>query len=289
MLATPGRREHIPSGLTAPFPARPSTIVQLGDSVTGKELQPPGEGQEPTDQFAFAPDGKTVVTVSAARTAVLWDVATGRELRRAERPGYTCFTAFLPGGKVLVDFENSRITLRDAVDDAKLRESGPTPVQLSGQHLIASPDGGTVMTLTDGSRTFDLWDTATARHQGFPGPVTAAAPFEATRIVSADGHTFAVYGVGAESKLLLWDADTGEQIGQLDAFVGIPQSLALSTGGRLLLERPFNRRVAHVWDLAKRQLLWDLDVDQDRLAAMALSPGGSIVAAGGYNNGVVRR
>ena len=58
----------------------------------------------PTEFYsvAFAPDGQSLATGSKDNTARLWDVATGRELRRFEGHGAVVISvAFAPDGRCL--------------------------------------------------------------------------------------------------------------------------------------------------------------------------------------------
>jgi RNA polymerase sigma factor (sigma-70 family) len=347
-------RVFSPDGKTLAYTSQAGATVRLFDVASGEELRTLGAGLAVTDRIAFAPDGKTIVTLSLPTTgavyspdgngivapargaaAVFWDVATGREMRRANRAGNLQCPAYFPGGKVLADVEDGRLTFRDAASDAKLGESDLTPAQ----RLVVSPDGKTVATLRDESQTFDLWDAPTARPRSFPGqsiavgslafsndgqvlvsargrrpwgfanefgpsdrlrrwnPLTGrevetAADLYSFDAVSADGRTcvgFRQDPNAGRSALCVWEAATGKELGRLDDVPDSPQTLALSADGKVLLERPFNRRIARLWDVRGQKLLCDLDVDQDLLAPVVLSPGGSVIAAGGYRDGVVRR
>ena len=67
---------------------RPALLIQSGHT-------------QPVSALALSPDGKTVATVSADRTARLWDAATGRELRVLRLDSTPLNVAFSNDGKLL--------------------------------------------------------------------------------------------------------------------------------------------------------------------------------------------
>src|SRR5262249_19093998 len=60
-----------------------------------------------THDVSFAPDGKLVATCSQRPDVVLWDAATGREVRRFRgHPSVMC-TTFFPNGRTLAAASNN--------------------------------------------------------------------------------------------------------------------------------------------------------------------------------------
>src|SRR5258706_101718 len=58
-----------------------ATPVVLGEVVTGRQVRSFGRGQWP-ECIAFSADGKTLAAGAGDRAVRLWDVATGKEIRR---------------------------------------------------------------------------------------------------------------------------------------------------------------------------------------------------------------
>src|SRR6516165_6586307 len=83
-------------------------MARLWDAASGRPLghhlphQDPVWAMEWVYAVAFSPNGKTILTGSADRTARLWDVATGRPLGPPlEHQSPVCAVAFSPDGKTI--------------------------------------------------------------------------------------------------------------------------------------------------------------------------------------------
>jgi WD40 repeat protein len=107
---------------------------------------------------AFAPDGKTVLTGSADKTARLWDVATGREIRVVSgHSDRVTAVAFAPDGKtVLTGSADKTARLWNAADGQEVRRYVGHADALSA--VAFSRDGRYVLTgSTD--KTARIWLT----------------------------------------------------------------------------------------------------------------------------------
>lgn len=152
-----------PDGRTLASAGRGQTVVRLWDIVAGRE-RAILRGLREAPKIAFAPDGKTLATVSwdyGGRSQLqLWDVSTGKEQKRCALEGVTLiFLAFTPDGRRLVTSDlHGHPEIRDAVSGKvqvtmRTRRGKDTEVALS-------PDGRTLATGgKDGA--VKLWNTAT--------------------------------------------------------------------------------------------------------------------------------
>jgi RNA polymerase sigma factor (sigma-70 family) len=237
LLASVGYRETSPGpGITSWLP---DSRVRVWDASTGKELRQLVVGAGQTGHgaaagsgvvaVAFAPDGKTLVTVGMDYVLRVWDVTAGKELRAF--PG--CSTnsgalALAPDGKWAA-FANGGTTVR-VVDLATGKDRVPLPGHAGGVWAAAvTPDGRRIVT-AGGDASVSVWEAATGRElrrlRGHEGYVAGLA-------LAPDGRS--LYTLGSDRRLRAWDLTDGS--GRLlsgDRGVRGLVLLALSANGKLL-------------------------------------------------------
>jgi RNA polymerase sigma factor (sigma-70 family) len=135
---------------------------RLWDASTGKLLHELGSelGSHYLDvtSLAFSPDGKVVASAGTSDMIYLWDVMTGKQLRRLW--GYAEAVAFSPDGATLASGgSDSSIRLWE-VATGKEREPAATGHRGGVRAVAVSADGRLVAT-GGGDRVVRLWDPAT--------------------------------------------------------------------------------------------------------------------------------
>ena len=208
----------------------------------------------PVVSLAISPDGRVAALGSADNSAGLWDLQTGNLLRALS--GHT-----------------------DVVDSVAISPDG---------RLAATATGGSFDLLKDADLTVKLWDVATGRllHdlRGHTAAVTALA-------FDPNGRYLA--SAGRDKMACLWDTSDGRLRHALGGHADEVISVAFSPDGRRLAAGvgfremvgeapdPGPAAVARVWDVATGALAYDVIDRRGRMAALAFSPDGTLLATAG--------
>ncbi|HYE14965.1 MAG TPA: hypothetical protein VD968_11035, partial [Pyrinomonadaceae bacterium] len=280
-----------------PAAPEPRLVVQLGHSSFDSGFA------------AFSADGRLVATGSGAdQTAVIWDVASGREVRRLEGNAppddgadYSWMSgAFSPDGRLFAvglgpylrvwDIESAKVLGRLSSDEflfAPLDEARP-PVAFS-------PDGRRLVTHTPRSRI--TWDVATGRvlsRTDFArlGPGGRRTELEGPRadelaksLLSPDGRLRVAVKGGA---IVVTDKASGAVVGRVsvggseagDTLYG--WALALSPDNRTLVTVGTNyvgAPEATLWDVATGRALRQLEGRAEDRSHFVFTPEGGILNA----------
>jgi WD40 repeat protein len=223
-----------PVALTPPEePAAPARVQPIWRLPEHKWIVAQDLCNQTFHSVAISPDGRFVLAGSNGHTLSLWDIASGRQVRRfAGHTDYVSSIAFSPDG---------RFALSGAGDDDKTMRlwdvsSGQEVRRFTGHEravgsVAFSPDGRFALSGSwDG--TVRLWDIASGkqirRFSGRANTVRSVA-------FSPDGR-FALSGHegGLDNTLRLWDVTSGKQIRHF-AEKGSVKDAALSPDGQLAL------------------------------------------------------
>ncbi len=175
---------------------------------------------------ALSPDGTKAITDGADRM-ILWDVPSGRELRRLDIGNsirFLSFAAFAPDGRRVLICSNKEISLWDLATAAKICEF---KVEAAIAAAAFSPDSALLL-LADGSSAI-LYDVESGRAlQRFERPGLRIK----TVAISPDGLRMLT---GDDEAAVEWSIGSGEQTAQLQARSAIALAEYTHAGDCVLL------------------------------------------------------
>jgi eukaryotic-like serine/threonine-protein kinase len=223
----------------------------------------------------FSPDGQTILTVSADRSARLWYAATGRPRSKPlVHEGRVRFGAFSPNGQTVVTASFDRkAQLWDVATGQPLHAplSHDRPVSLA----TFSADGSTILTLDE--LALRLWDVGTGQPR--VGPVEHGLKLN-TMCVSPDARTLLLSG--HDKTVQLWDAlalrRRGAPLPHPEVLWG-RQGAAFSNDGKTLATASVDGKV-RLWDVATGRSLGRPLEQKGAVLSVAFSPDGNALVAG---------
>ncbi len=252
----------------------------LWHAETGEVLARLKGHTSPVQHVAFSTDGSRLGSTDQEGTLILWDGASGRQLRRL--PGFgSGGLALGPGGRFLAIYghlaDPTGIEIWNLDRDARV--AGPVyGHEATIESIGFSPDGSRLVTASD-DRTVRLWDGRTGEPIGEPlsghtSPV-AVAKFSPDGRVVASG--------GADNQVLLWDLASGKTLGApLRGHPNWVRSLAFDAAGRSLISGDAGGQV-NLWDLSRRK---ELQGHKGRVRELALTADGQTLFTSSYDKTV---
>jgi WD40 repeat protein len=236
------------------------------DAVSGKELRRHDLPHGPFTAAALSADQKQLATIGdenrefvtpqvserTNRTVRLWDLASGKEIRKITDDARTIGgIAIARDGKTLATLSQGHVVHVWEVPGGKLLH------RLDGKESLRFPrplgftsDGETLVSGGENGK-IQLWDVRTGKkvHEiQFPdgGKAAIVRPI-ITLAFSPVGNNFAAPGFDKE--VLVWNATTGQQIRRLDSGDFAFSNLAFSNDGKCLVF-PDKDGVLGKWDIA---------------------------------------
>jgi WD40 repeat protein len=225
---------------------------------------------------AYSPDGKLLASggVDMGKDVYslrIWDVQSGKELRKCELPKNEppTFLSWDPrnNGQFAAVVAEDHMHIFDA-------NTGKEVVRLKHywpSRVIYSPDGKTLASAGSGP-TIRRWDSATAKELGLEseGHLSAVAAVA----ISADGKVVASGG----EDVRLWDPATGKLLRKM-AVKGPVTCLAFAPNGKTLASGGLDRIVS-LWDVETGKAIAEFKPHNNSVRGLAFSGDGKWLASG---------
>jgi RNA polymerase sigma factor (sigma-70 family) len=227
--------------------------------------------------IAYTADGTYLVTAGRDKAVILWDRATGREVRRFERAspkppldpkppmdvvmsgkmmrgiGADDFpVALAPDGKTLAAGKDGVITVWDVATGKTLHE---LTAAATVSELVFTPDGKSLLSV-DANQTVAHWDPATGKQEK---TTAVKAPDGGLQAQLRSGGALSPTGTHyvrqtfdtdtANAALRIHNLTTGETLPEIKLGAGGTQNIGFSPDGKYLVWSGFIEGVT-VWDVA---------------------------------------
>jgi WD40 repeat protein len=218
-----------------------------------------------TAPAVFSRDGKILAAEGSDNTVYLWDVNTGKELRRLVHQGAVAAASFSPEGDRLVTGSHDN-TLR--VWDVKSgKELHHIEGHFGGYAITAFAPDGKSFASAGGDHTIRFWDPTTGKE------IRATAGHRGELITAAyhpDGRS--LVSVGRDNFIRIWDARTGKELRHFFDDRDTIDIVAFSPDGKQLATYSDDSEITRLWDIESGKLL--SESSPVRITAMAFTRDG---------------
>lgn len=264
-------------------------VWRVGDECGPSAIPSPFSGE--LSCLAFSPDGHELAAGALAPTfggltqgIALWEVATGRILRKLQQRGVVTL-AFSPSGRLLASgsavFRGPKLIVWDADGGRPVWQTFASGRFNSVEDVQFSPDGSKIAASNMGrAYLLDPWTGKVLRKLHCDHSVLSLA-------FSASGSLIAGGGPGGGDGVCIWDAATGKVSRDLQHQGSKPVSLAFSPDGRWLALGAWDGKI-YLWDVQGTSLARELIGHSGYVNAVAFSPGGKLLASGSLRDLTIR-
>ena len=247
--------------------------------------------------ISFSPDGKTLAIGATDNTIRLWDVNSGKELKKLE--GHTdgiASISFSADGKMLASGSLDKTIFLWNLDSGK--EIGRVHEARSVWSVSFSPDGKILASgLT--KNTIHLWDVSSLENiEKLQGTILVSDSSVAERqrkegfdeqymehiigsiAFSPNGELLAAGSL--DEAIYLCDVSSGKEISRLEGQTGAIFSVAFSPNGMILATGSGDKTI-RLWDVRSRTAFGRLEGHSDQVLSVSFSPDGSTLASGSFD------
>jgi WD40 repeat protein len=268
------------------------------DVAAGLEIRVFGGHRSAVNWLSFSTEGRQLNSAAYEKTALRWNLRSGREERWFSWPTEH-FDHFLlsPDGKTATtlgyDWDGDGVVrVWDTTTGKAQRVLGQVKTGAAGivSHTAAFSPDGKLLAAGSGDGTVFLWEVATGKERGRWQKISG---WISDLAFSPDGKGLvAATWIPGERTLRYWDAATGKDLcdfesrGRVGYIAFAPDGKLLATSG---LDDDNDKQLIRLWDVTtgKRMHLFDTD---GVIGTLTFSPGSRFLAAshGGFENAPIR-
>ena len=251
-------------------PTVPEAEAELASAAHLSRLRAKLDGHKQSVLSAvFSADGQRVVTVSADKTALVWDATSGRQIVRLD--GHDCSVlsaSFSPDGqRVVTASQDNTARVWDVASGSLIaRLDGNRDSFGSPSKFIGGTGPGAIISYSDGTQR--KLDDSSKKHSlllGYPSVSSAFFSPDGQRVVTAGGRAARV-----------WDAINGIEISRLDGHDWEVLSAVFSPDGQRVVTASADK-TTRVWDAASGKQITRLAGHEDWVRSAFFSPDGQRV------------
>ncbi|MEW6128780.1 MAG: WD40 repeat domain-containing protein [Acidobacteriota bacterium] len=285
------------------FAAFSVTATKSLNALDGEPFPGSFFAPSPVYSIAVSPDGKMVASGYDYGIVRLWDVATGKELRKFQgRQGWVFKVAFSSDGKLLVSgTADKAVTIWDISAGKELRTISDPGM---GTQMAVSADGKIVALAgfyAEKTKRIKIWDLSTGTEVQTFGSLTelgAYGQFSELRAIAFSPNGKSLAASCAEGNIdrqvsqfgvHLWEISTGKHLGKINR--NFVNGIAFRADGKMLAAASGDTSI-YLWDLSVGAEHSPLKGSGTRVWTVAFSPDGNTLASGGgfdttYNEAIL--
>lgn len=250
--------------------------VIIKDMISGQTTLALGTHNKMVVCVAFTPDGKYLASGSKDGVIKIWDLDQKKEIKSfiAHKKAVMALaysadrSYFFSGSRdnTINIWNPSNYTLIKTISD------------ISGnvKWILFSPDGKNIIAATSalmkGIRIFDI-------ESGNEIKTFESANTEKICITPDESE---LISANIDKKLFIWDAMSGELLGELVGHTKWANSVDISPGGKIIVSAGDDNTV-RLWDLERKMQLYHLGNADKDIDAIAYSPNGKYIAASSWD------